>query len=187
MVEISRRRPGRKSAVVAVLLVAATAVCAVVALGSNAAALRPVLARDHTGLAILSSPKSQTLETRIVAKVDAKTRARTPRLVLGSAKFTITVTNTNRVELTGATVTDPLSPRCSRNVGTLAPGASVAYACSAPNVGRNYTNTVTVSGQRPGGARALAGARATATATALVKVKKPKTKVVHAFTLPFTG
>jgi uncharacterized repeat protein (TIGR01451 family) len=173
--------------VVAVLLVAATAVCAVVTIGSNAAASRPFVAREHPGLAIASSPKSQTLETRIVAKVNSKTHARTPRLVLGTAKFTITVTNTNRVESTDATVTDPLSPRCSRNVGMLAPGASVAYVCSAPNVGRNYTNTVTVSGQWPKGARALAGARATATATALVKVKKPKTKVVHAFTLPFTG
>ena len=172
---------------VAVLLVAATAVCAVVTLGSNAAASRLLLARERMGLAIVSSPKLQLLETRIVAKVEAKTHARTPRLVLGTAKFTITVTNTNRVELTGVTVTDPLSPRCSRNVGTLAPGASVGYVCSAPNVGRNYTNTVTVSGQRPKDARALAGARATASATALVKVKKPKTKVVHAFTLPFTG
>jgi uncharacterized repeat protein (TIGR01451 family) len=183
----SRLRPGRKSARVAVLLVAAAAVCASVTLGSTAAASRQFVTRGHPGIVIVSSPKSQTLETTILAKVNPKTHARTPRLVLGTAKFTITVTNADRVELTGVTVADPLSPRCNRNVVTLAAGASVAYACSAANVGRNYTNTVTVSGQRPNGARAMVGAQATATATALVKVKKPKTKVVHALTLPFTG
>jgi uncharacterized repeat protein (TIGR01451 family) len=157
-----------------------------VTLGSDATASRLVLARSHPAIAIVNSPKLQTLETKVVAMIDAKTHTRKPALVFGTARFTITVMNTNPVELTGVTVTDPLSPGCNRNIGTLAPGASIAYFCSAANVGRSYTNRVTVSGQWPKGTRMLADAQATATARAMVKVK-PKTKTVHAPHVAFTG
>jgi hypothetical protein len=161
------RRRARVSAVVAVLVVGATAVGAIVTLGSDATASRQLVPRSHQAIAIVSSPKVQTLETKIVAR----SHTRKPTLVLGTAKFTITVTNTNPVRLTSVTVTDPLSPGCNRNIGALAPGASIAYVCSAANVGRNYKNVLTVSGQRPAGARDLAAVQATATAKVTVKPK----------------
>ena len=159
----------------AVLLVVAAAVGAIVVLSSDATASRQLISRSHPAIAIVSSPKVQTLETRIVAKADSKSHTRKPTLVLGTAKFTITVTNTNLVRLTSVTVTDPLSPRCNRNIGALAPGASIAYVCSAANVGRNYTNTATASGQWAKDARDLTAAEATTTGRAIAKVRvKPK-------------
>ena len=177
--DVSRRR-------LAVLFATATAACAVIVLGSDATASRLVVTPSHPAIAIVIRPKAQTLVTEVVAKADVKTHATKPALVLGTAKFTITVTNTNTVTLTSVAVTDPFSPSCNRNIGTLAPGASIAYLCSAANVGRDYTNTIAVSGKWPKGSRVLAAARARATATAMVKVK-PKTTKAHAPHLAFTG
>lgn len=164
----------------------------VVALGSDASASRPLVSRSYFPIAVGISPKLQTLETSVVARIDPKTHARTPTLALGTAKFRISVTNETSVALTGVRVADPLSPACSRMIRTLAPGTSVAYRCSEAHVGRSYRNLVSVSGWRPKGGRVLAGTRAAATATAAAKVKvKPKTKTKvkhHAFVvLPFTG
>ena len=160
------RRRDQVSVVVAVLLVVAAAVGAIVVLSSDATASRQLISRSHPAIAIVSSPKVQTLETRIVAKADSKSHTRKPTLVLGTA---------NLVRLTSVTVTDPLSPRCNRNIGALAPGASIAYVCSAANVGRNYTNTATASGQWAKDARDLTAAEATTTGRAIAKVRvKPK-------------
>jgi hypothetical protein len=160
--------------------------CAVVAPGSDATASGPVIRLSHPALAIATTPTVQTLQARVVAKPGTGT----PMLVLGTARFTITVTNTSPVELTDITVADRLSPRCNRAIGTLAPGASISYRCSQPNVGRSYTNTITASGQWPKDVRVLAGTQATASATTVVKAK-PKTKRrVHApplALLPLTG
>ena len=75
-----------------------------------------IFAGSQPPLAIVAGPKLQSLGTRIVARP----HTRSPRLLLGTARFTITVTNTSTVELTGVAVDDPLSPRCSRSIGTLA-------------------------------------------------------------------
>ena len=88
------------------------------------------------------------------------------------------------MELDAVSVVDPTSPSCNHSIGALAAGASISYVCQAPNVGRNFTNRMTVSGNTQDGSRALA------TATAAVKVRKPhqhrgKSKI-H-FSLPFTG
>ena len=167
-------------------------VLVVVALGSDASASRLLFVRSHSAVAIVVSPNVQTLQTRVVARIDPKTHAPTPILALGTAKFRISVTNETSVALTGVRVTDPLSPGCSRMIETLAPGTSVAYRCSEARVGRNYVNLVSVSGWRPKNRRVLAGAQDAATATAAAKIKvKPKTKTKvkhHAFVvLPFTG
>ena len=101
--------------------------------GSDATRAAAV-ARSQPAIEIVSSPKVQTLETKVVAKADARAHARRTTLVFGTARFTITVTNPSPVRLFGVTVTDPLSPACSRSLGTLAGGVSIAYSCSAANV-----------------------------------------------------
>ncbi len=183
----SGRRRAPVSALVAVLLVVATAVGAIVTLGSDATASRQLVPHSHPAIAIVSSPQLQTFETKIVAKADAKSHTRKPTLVLGTAKFTITVTNTNPVRLTSVTVTDRLSPGCNRNIGALAPGGSIGYSCSAANVGRNYTNTAIASGQWTKDARVLTAAQAATTARTTAKVRV-KPKVRQRTRLPlFTG
>ena len=175
------------SAVVAALFIAAMSLYVVSTFSSDATASRPVVARSDPAIAIVSSPKLQTLETEIVAKLDAKTHTRKPALVLGTAKFTITLTNEGPEKLVGVTVTDPLSPDCNRRVGTLAPRAAIEYFCSAANVGRDYTNTVTASGRSADDARVLAQAHATSSVKVKPKPKRPKRKRAHAFAPAFTG
>jgi uncharacterized repeat protein (TIGR01451 family) len=181
------RRTGWTSAVVAVVFIAATLVYAVTTLSSDATASRPLVAPSGAAIAIVSSPTLQTLETRIVARLDAKTRTRKPALVLGTAKFRMTLTNAGPVKLVGVTVSDPLSPDCNRKIGTLAAGVAIEYFCSAANVGRDYTNTVTASGRSADDARVLA--QASATSSVQVKPKRPKKKKkrAHAFAPAFTG
>jgi uncharacterized repeat protein (TIGR01451 family) len=175
------------SALVAVVFIAATSVYAVSTLASDATASRPVAPLDPA-IAIVSSPKLQTLETKIVARPDAKTHTRKPALVLGTAKFRIALTNAGPGKLIGVTVTDPLSPDCNRKIGTLAAGAAIEYFCSAANVGRDYTNTVTASGRSADDARVLGQAHATSSVK--VKPKRPKKKKkkrAHLPHLAFTG
>ena len=52
----------------------------------------------------------------------------------GTATFTITVLNTGDAALTNVVVTDARSPNCNKTIGTLAPGQSVSYKCTRPNV-----------------------------------------------------
>jgi hypothetical protein len=177
---LSRRGPARVAAAAVLLAVAVSA------LVSHASASRLPAARSHGTLAIVVGPNVQTVRLRVVGRTDARTGIRRPALVLGTATFAITVTNTSAAGLPGVTVGAPLAPGCNRRVGTLAAGVSIAYRCSATDVGRDFANVVTVSA-RPPGARVLAGARATASATARVKVRKPKTKRAHAPQLAFTG
>lgn len=63
-----------------------------------------------------------------------------------SANFTITVTNTGPVTLFNVVVTDPQSPDCDRDIGTMEPGAVVSYDCERLNVRGNFTNVATATG-----------------------------------------
>ncbi|MFN8453779.1 MAG: SdrD B-like domain-containing protein [Anaerolineae bacterium] len=65
--------------------------------------------------------------------------------------FTITVTNTGDVDLSGVVVSDPLTPVCDRTIGTLATGAITSYTCSVLNVTADFTNTAVVTGAPPTG------------------------------------
>ena len=56
----------------------------------------------------------------------------------GQARFTITVVNTGDVDLTNVTVTDPLVPACSANIGDLAPGAELAAAIAGGTVNTTW-------------------------------------------------
>src|SRR5262249_14074114 len=102
--------------------------------------------RSHPSIKVVKGPKSQTVARG------------------GTAHFTITVTNTGDVVLKDVTVTDPITPACSRKIGTLQPGQTVSYTCVQTNVKANFDNVVIVTGTPP------TGPNVTATDTAPVKV-----------------
>ena len=157
------------------LLVGSLLVGAAVAASSDATASAPILS-------ITSTPTIQKVATTVVERFDAKTQKRIPTLQFGTATFTVTVANPGDVELDAVSVVDPAASSCDHTIGTLAADASVSYVCHAPNVGRNFTNRMTVAGSTQDGSRTLA------TATAAVKVQKPRRKHVHiVFTPAFTG
>jgi uncharacterized repeat protein (TIGR01451 family) len=120
-------------------------------------------------IAIVKNPKSQTVA------------------VGGTATFTITVTNVGNTVLTDVTVVDPLSPNCNRTkadipaLASMAPGATVTYSCTRPNVQSNFDNVATATGTPPSGPNVTATDTAPVKARALTPakkkvVKKPKKK-----------
>jgi uncharacterized repeat protein (TIGR01451 family) len=96
---------------------------------SDTAGVTVVQPVTHPAIQIVKDPKSQT-----VTKGNAAT-------------FTITVLNTGDVTLTDVVVTDALSPNCDKTIGTLAPGQSVSYKCTRPNVQSSFTNVAVVTGK----------------------------------------
>jgi uncharacterized repeat protein (TIGR01451 family) len=60
--------------------------------------------------------------------------------------FTIAVTNTGDLDLTGMSVIDAAAPDCHRSLGSLIAGGYITYSCSVANVTAEFTNTATVSG-----------------------------------------
>jgi len=69
----------------------------------------------------------------------------------GDADFDISVENTGDVTLTGVTVSDPLTPDCDNNIGTMIASQVVNYSCTATSVSAGFTNTASVSGTAPVG------------------------------------
>jgi len=70
-----------------------------------------------------------------------------PPVAAGSeVTFTIAVTNTGDLDLTGLSVVDPAAPDCDRSLGGLVAGDNITYSCSVANVTAEFTNTATVSG-----------------------------------------
>ena len=65
--------------------------------------------------------------------------------------FTITVTNTSNVNLTGVTVSDPVTPACDRAIGTMTPGQVVTYTCTVAQVVQHINNIASVQGVAPDG------------------------------------
>jgi uncharacterized repeat protein (TIGR01451 family) len=96
----------------------------------------------------------------------------------GTADFKITVTNSGNVTLTDVTVTDPLSPDCDRNLGTLAVGQSKSYTCSRKNVTAAFENVATATGKPPTGAQVKANDNANVQVKAFVPPQHPKIGIV---------
>jgi uncharacterized repeat protein (TIGR01451 family) len=122
-------------------------------------------------IAIVKNPKSQTVA------------------VGGTATFSITVTNAGNTVLTDVTVTDPLTPNCNRTkveipaLASMAPGATVTYTCTRPNVRAGFDNVATATGTPPSGPNVTASDTAPVKTKALTPakkkvVKKKKPKVV---------
>jgi hypothetical protein len=87
--------------------------------------------------------------------------------------WTIVVTNTGQVTLTNVRVQDPQAPDCVKTsaqipaLATMAPGASVTYTCSRPNVTQSFTNVATDIGTPPTGPDVTATDSAHVTVAAL--------------------
>ncbi|MDH3499288.1 MAG: carboxypeptidase regulatory-like domain-containing protein [Acidimicrobiia bacterium] len=89
----------------------------------------------------------------------------------GSANFTITVTNTGAVDLTGVAVADGAVPACDNVIGALSAATSTSYACTASAVSADFTNSATVTGTDP------LGGTVSDTDTALVDVIAPAVEI----------
>ncbi|WP_063352575.1 hypothetical protein [Streptomyces sp. MJM8645] len=71
----------------------------------------------------------------------------------GTAYWRITVTNDGPSDITGITLTDPVTPACATAAGTfnLAAGANKQIFCNLPNVTQATANVVTATFPGPGG------------------------------------
>jgi uncharacterized repeat protein (TIGR01451 family) len=96
----------------------------------------------------------------------------------GTATFVITVTNTGDVTLKDVTVTDPLSPDCNRDLGTMAAGAKKSYTCTQPNVTKDFTNVANVVGTSPTGKKVTDKDTAPVKAAAFVPPSRPAIRIV---------
>jgi hypothetical protein len=71
----------------------------------------------------------------------------------GTARFTITVTNSGSLSLSSVAIADAAAPHCTKSsqgvggLSGLAPGATSSYSCSAEGITSSLTNTATVSAQ----------------------------------------
>jgi len=107
---------------------------------------------QHPHIAIVKSPKHQTVTTKLSTSTTA-TGANKTTVTYGTADFTIKVTNTGDVALHNVTVSDPLSTNCNKRLGTIPAGKSKTYNCQKPAVTANYTNIATATGTSPKGVK----------------------------------
>ncbi len=80
-----------------------------------------------------------------------------------SAAFTIAVSDSGTVGLSGVAVSDALAAGCARTIGALSPGQTVQYSCTSSGVASPFTNVATASGQPPVGPPVTASASAAVT------------------------
>jgi uncharacterized repeat protein (TIGR01451 family) len=118
----------------------------------------PFVVPANPGIAIDKSPRQQTLTIPAAGASPGHP----------SAHFRITVRNIGNVALHGVRVSDPLSPGCSRTLGTLAAGRSTSYSCRRQSVSTSFANVATASGI------SARGKKVEATDRAIVKVETPK-------------
>ena len=108
-------------------------------------AVKAFMPPQNPRIAIVKSPKSQTLTTQLTTSKNAN-GATTTTVKYGTATFKIKVTNTGNVALHNVTVSDPQSVDCDRTIGSLPVGASKSYTCTRAAVSSNFTNVATVEG-----------------------------------------
>jgi uncharacterized repeat protein (TIGR01451 family) len=129
-----------------------------------------------TGLSTLSSVVSDTASAFVDVTGAAIRIAKTPdvQTVLsgGTASFTISLTNTGDITLTGVVVGDALTPGCSGSLGDLDIGATYSYPCSLSNVTNDLTNTAVVTATPQGGGPAVHDSD-----TAFVDVTGPSVRI----------
>jgi uncharacterized repeat protein (TIGR01451 family) len=132
-------------------------------------AVKPFIPPQHPKLAIVKSPKSQTLTTTL--KTVKSGGGSKTTVTYGTAHFTIKVTNIGDVTLHSISVTDPASPGCNKTIGTLVSHASKTYSCSRSTVTAGFENVATAHGTSPKGVKVEAADHAGVT----VRVKRTGT------------
>lgn len=75
----------------------------------------------------------------------------TPVIFSGTmVTFTISITNSGDIGLTGIIVSDPDFPQCDNNsIGTIGVASNTSYTCQVANVTADFANTVYVTGTHP--------------------------------------
>ena len=132
---------------------------------------------QHPKIAVAKNPNDQTVTTQLKTTSTGANGAKTT-VTYGTASFKVKVTNKGDVTLHDVTVSDPLSPNCNKDLGTIAAHKSKTYDCTKPAVTANFTNVATASGTSP------KGVKVHASDTANVKVT---TKTTSTSGAQFTG
>jgi uncharacterized repeat protein (TIGR01451 family) len=132
--------------------------------------VQPFVPPQHPKIAIVKSPKQQTVTTKLETSTAADGTKKTT-VTYGDAHFTIKVTNTGDVTLHSVKVADPQAQDCIKSLGTLAPGKSKTYDCTRSTVSSNFRNIATATGISPKGKKVQASDHANVT----VKVKTTST------------
>ena len=100
-------------------------------------------------------PSTVTIALVATPEIDIRKQAEgdDSRDIIGGSdvEFLIVVTNTGNVTLTDVEVSDPLATDCNKSIGTLNPGGSDTYTCTASNVTATFNNIATVTGNPPTG------------------------------------
>ena len=110
----------------------------------------------NTATVVGTPPSGANLQASDDAAVQvadiAIVKAAEPEVVArgGTATFTMTVTNTGEVPLSGVLIADQSAPDCARPIGDLAVGQVVSYSCTLENLQNSLTNVASVSGQNAG-------------------------------------
>jgi uncharacterized repeat protein (TIGR01451 family) len=120
----------------------------------------PVVIQTHPHIAIAKTPDLQTVRSG------------------SNVTFTIVVKNDGDVTLTDVTVTDAQAPGCARTksdipaLASMAPGATVSYACAQSTVTSGFINVAVATGTPP------SGPNVTASDQAEVRVYTPAIRIV---------
>ncbi len=102
-----------------------------------------VTADDLSGQAVTDSDTADV--TVVVGAIEIQKTPDLQTILAGdTATFDITVTNGGAIDLSGVTITDPLTPACDTAIGALASGASTTISCTSAAIGADFTNTATV-------------------------------------------
>jgi uncharacterized membrane protein len=82
-----------------------------------------------------------------VPELQVALRATRPKAHAGEpVTFAVAVTNPGGVAASGVQVADETFPACTKPLGTLAPGQTVAYDCTGPAPADDFTNSVKATG-----------------------------------------
>jgi uncharacterized repeat protein (TIGR01451 family) len=121
---------------------------------------KPPVKQTHPAIRIVKDPKLQNIGSG------------------GTATFKITVTNNGDVTLHDVTVTDPQSPDCNHDLGTMTVGQSKDYMCTKPQVFAAYTNVANVVGTAPNGQKVSDQDNAKVTLAPFTPPVAPKIQIV---------
>ena len=131
--------------------------------GSDAASSRSPDQQEGPGIAIVKAPETQQVRYG------------------GTVTFSIAVTNTGDVTLTGVTVTDAVAPNCARSLGSLSAGVPASYTCTSASALADFTNVATATGRPPVGSNvtAMGSASVDVISPGLVMAKMPDVQQIR--------